>query len=546
MEGNMNKKQLLLAILFVASIIASSCAHAPAVPTATATGEPSPTESIATETIEPAAICGNVVVAASGDSIQGAYVAIIDVQSKIEQWEETASTSTDDHGQYRFTDVPKGDYYLIAYAEGYAREIYNQALVIQEAEIIHYEGVPLMGIDFALNESGSISGRVTAADGTTPIPDITVTVSPAKYMWVDVLWFKTRSDANGYFQIKNLPLGDYGVFIEEAGYQNEFYNNFNYLSLFTPVDVQPPLNTGGIDMALDLEGQIHGRVIDDQTGEPIENVFIHIEPVGPGTAPTWGLMANSDANGEFTAGMLQKATFMISARVEGYGDEIYNHQSGWLQADLMDVPYGQQISGITVRMRRCGMIRGHLYDEDGKPLPGMFLDVRTLADDHASAMPTYATDTDGSYSVCMPTGTYAMLADFVPGYVEEYYDDVYNIEDATPVQVVEGGKIDGIDFYLQLEGTISGSVYHPDGKTPVPEAEIFAFPISGKYGAGAISDSDGYYHIEGLPAGAYTIRVKVPGIDEAIFYPGLTNEADASQVEVFPPADTKDIIIILP
>jgi hypothetical protein len=120
-------------------------------------------------------------------------------------------------------------------------------------------------------------------------------------------------------------------------------------------------------------------------------------------------------------------------------------------------------------MRRGGLIQGNLYDEAGEPLSDFYLNILTLYGDHASAMPPYPTDLNGSFSIRMPAGIYIIYTESVPGYVKEYYDDVYEITDATPVLVVEDGEVIGIDLFLQLAGTISGTVYSSEGTTPITE-----------------------------------------------------------------------------
>lgn len=514
-------------------------------PTPTPTPTNTPTITLTptpTTTSEPSSISGRVVVAATGDGLPGATVEIRDAAR---EWMHVASMVTDGEGWYGFGPIPVGDYGVLAYAPGYAREIYDQATVIQEAQVILYQGQPITGIHFALNEGGSISGRVTEADGLTPVSNIEVRAGEAKYAWVETLWFTAISDADGHYRVQNLPLGEYVVFVSAEGYANEFYHDVNYLSLFTAVKVEPPAETTGIDMPIDPEGRLSGWVLDDETSDPIEGAVVHLLPQGPGTAPTWGLVIESDPTGAFTVSKLPPAQFLISARADGYADEIFDHQPGWSRADLVTVPYGGHVTEVAVRMRRGGLLSGHLYDEALVPLPGFMVTIRLPDDDLAGAMPA-GTGLDGNFSIRMPPGTYIVMADFVPGYVQEYYDNVYRYEDANRLQVTVDSEITGIDFTLQQAGSISGAVYRSDGVTEVPDAQVYAFPLDVPVGDGAITDPSGHYRIEGLPSGHYRIEVNVPGMEGLVYYPGVLDPVDAIAVEVIAPVETTGVDIVVP
>lgn len=497
-----------------------------------------------TPTIPPllVSISGCVVSAVSGAPVSGATVEALDAE---EHFAPVATAKTDSHGDYSLGLIPEGDYYVLAYADGYARVVYAQAAVLQEAHLVTYVGQPVTGVDFALAQGGSISGRVTAADGTTPLPGIRVRATQAKYAWVDNLWFMAVSGEDGHYRVSHLPLGEYVVVVEADGYVNEFYDGVNFLALYAPVVVQPPQDTSGIDLSLDPEGRLSGWVIDEQTSTPIAGAAVHMLPQGPGTAPTWGMVVETDAMGAFTVGRLPPADFLVSARADGYGDEIYDHQPGWSRATLVPVPYGGHVTNLTVRMRRGGLIRGHLYDEGQVPLPGFWVTVRLPDDDLAGAMPAL-TRPDGSFSIRMPPGTYIVMADQVPGYVPEYYDSVYRAEDATRIDVAVGAEVSGIDFSVQLAGSVSGAVYRSDGTTPVPDAQVYAFPVEAPVGDGAITGPDGQYRIEGLPSGRYRIEVSVPGSEMPVYYPGVTEVGAALPVQVNAPLETSGIDILVP
>jgi len=115
-------------------------------------------------------------------------------------------------------------------------------------------------------------------------------------------------------------------------------------------------------------------------------------------------------------------------------------------------------------------------------------------------------------------------------YIDEYYDGVRDWDDATPVGVIEGQNTSGIDFSLDLGGTISGVVTDTQGD-PIEGAWVVASPTiaSGTVYAAAISpppfppgggssstNSDGEYTIGGLATGAYIVSAGGDGYQTRI------------------------------
>ncbi|MBN1890572.1 MAG: DUF11 domain-containing protein [Thermoflexales bacterium] len=107
------------------------------------------------------------------------------------------STETDANGQYLLTGVMPGSYELFAIppASYFARES-SQLFTV-------YAGAPLV-VDFTLAMAGGIVGRVTDANGDP----VTATLDLGGY---EPPHYST--DANGYYTLTNLAVGDYTVHI---------------------------------------------------------------------------------------------------------------------------------------------------------------------------------------------------------------------------------------------------------------------------------------------------------------------------------------------
>ncbi|MBE0534749.1 MAG: carboxypeptidase regulatory-like domain-containing protein [Phycisphaerae bacterium] len=118
------------------------------------------------------------------------------------------------------------------------------------------------------------------------------------------------------------------------------------------------------------------------------------------------------------------------------------------------------------------------------------------------------TDSEGYYLLSgLGAGVYRVQAYDGSGVcMNEYYNDVYKWEDATPVTVREGEEIWGIHFELTEAARISGRVRRQSDGSPIAGAWVTAVNFETlDWGGGVYTDQDGYYMIGGLRAGVYCI-----------------------------------------
>jgi hypothetical protein len=109
-----------------------------------------------------------------------------------------------------------------------------------------------------------------------------------------------------------------------------------------------------------------------------------------------------------------------------------------------------------------------------------------------------------------------------------------------PIQTGPGKDSPRLRIELAPAGSVQGRVLDPDGK-PIAGAQVEAQPDMGKV---AISRDDGYYKLDGLAPGSYTLRAWPPERQPAVapdgtrtklvptFYPSGTDAAQASKIEV--------------
>ncbi|HET6513986.1 MAG TPA: DUF4082 domain-containing protein [Thermodesulfovibrionales bacterium] len=186
---------------------------------------------------------------ANGIGIQDVYVDIYDgVSTYYGAW-------TDANGYYSAV-LPNGSYIVRFDKLGYLTEWYNDKADQSSADLITVTApYATTGIDAVLRRLGSISGRVTNADGL----GIPVQISA----YNGTAWYSTKADEQGYYTILGIPTGSYKVFFQEGHgfnpytpppqykYKGQWYNNKTNFPDADLVTVTEPYDKGGINAVLE-------------------------------------------------------------------------------------------------------------------------------------------------------------------------------------------------------------------------------------------------------------------------------------------------------
>jgi len=425
-------------------------------------------------------ISGNVIDTDTGDPVSGVQIIVFDYDSLSGMWASYGWAQTNENGYYVTTGLPAGDYAVQARPTGnYIWELYQNAYYPSDADSVTVtvpDNTP--GIDFSLEEGGTISGNVYQSDGTTPIEGAWVNAFDygSGATWGSHL-SGTITAPDGSYTIPGLPEGDYCVWARASGYGSECYEGSLIVPGFhsLPVTVTELGNTPGINFRLDTAGTISGTVYDDGTLDPLPDIPISVCTYFSGTVSWSDCVTDAEGNYEITA---------------PYGEERYVRAGEW------QVPtggYGVQFQGPVVVSEipntgidfylepAGGPISGTVY-EDGLPLSDVIIAVTTSTDYGCSNSLVYGiaiSDSNGEYEVTagLPPGDYYVSAG-KPGYVTQYYSDSLTWQDATLVS--DGSS--GIDFSLvSAAGTVKGHVYEADGVTPIRNARVDVFTLDDKH-----------------------------------------------------------------
>ena len=144
-------------------------------------------------------------------------------------------------------------------------------------------------------------------------------------------------------------------------------------------------------------------------------------------------------------------------------------------------------------------------DANKQPIPEVEVLVRAL--DSGSAEGDAITDTDGSYTIKgMSAGNYVVETNpDNTNFLDAYYDNVLEFDDVIPVKETQPAETSGIDFQLELGGTISGIVLDPSNQ-PIAEVSVYVLDLNGSFSGNAETCMDSRYIIIGLSSGNFRAR----------------------------------------
>jgi hypothetical protein len=289
-----------------------------------------------------------------------------------------------------------------------------------------------------------------------------------------------------------------------------------------------------------LKGSISGTVLDED-GQPFGGVDIIVESdVCCGVESTV-----SAADGSYMVDGLLPGNYRVSASAEGYVSEYYLDKQDFFEADLVAVTAGMNTPNINFQLALGGIIFGTVEDEFGNPIEGAFV----FADAEPCCYSAFAiTDDEGLYAITgLATGAYRVQAS-ATGFADEYWNNTYDFDLATPVDVTAGDFVLDIDFALAAGATISGTVVDQDDN-PIADADLFAGAdcsetpsslLDCNILAFATTAADGTYTIEDLPPGDYFLQVNADGFDTE-FYDNVTTLAQATPVTLTVGATRNDV-----
>jgi len=286
------------------------------------------------------------------------------------------------------------------------------------------------------------------------------------------------TDADGRFELKDLPAGRYTLSASKGSYVQLQYGQMRPFTPGKPIEVRDGETIDKVDFALPHGGIITGRVVDEY-GEAVADVSVapmrYQYSQGRRRLTPSGRFASTNDIGEFRLFGLPPGQYYLSATLHngmmgdsddrsGYAPTYYPGTPNVAEAQRLTVGVGQTLNEINLALMPARTVRisGIALDSSGKPLSGGFIMVIQASGGGFSAGPGGQIKPDGSFTLAsVPPGEYTLRAQPMGGFGEmpEY---------ATTRVTVGSEDIAGLVLAASKPVTVTGRIIVPAGATFQP------------------------------------------------------------------------------
>jgi hypothetical protein len=371
----------------------------------------------------------------------GAGIGNVQIQLYGTDWIHETSALTDPLGDYTLSGLPQGNYYLRTQNyQGYVDEYYDNAPGTYGAILVGVTaGSGTEGINFGLEPSGSVSGRVVNASNLMGIPGVMISAYNGSGDPIQ----NSFTNSAGNYVVGSLPAGTYSLAtFNQQGYGDKYFD--------TLVSVTGGVNTPNINFALILSGSISGRVA-NSNNVGLEGVDVYIY----GISWTYVMRVSTDSSGNYTAAGLLPGRYYVTTVNDLYLDEYYNDvlkaSSPWPPTGATDVSVGSGTNtpGINFTLALGGSISGQVTNVwEGMPVRN--IQVRAYGAG-GKLIKSGRTDVNGNYRIAgLLAGNYLLSTWNDQGYMDVYYRNTLGSSTATSVAVGLGLNTPEINFSLPL------------------------------------------------------------------------------------------------
>ena len=447
-----------------------------------------------------------------------------------------ASATSGADGRWIVTGLGTGVYkaYASSVPNGYMKEVFRDRPCGSYCD--YYDGTPIAvtdgaittGVDFSLQKSGSIAGRVT--DEATGLGVAEAYVYLYRSGESSYGYTTARTAADGSFGFSDLVPGTYYLRTSDGRYLDELYDGFPCegsctVSNGTPVAVAADSTVTGIDFALQLGGGVAGIVTSAATGAPIANVRIVVRS-GSGDSAS----AYSGENGEYRVTGLRAGTYYARTETwQAYADQLYDGllcepDCNMTSGTPIPVSLGAPTEDVDFSLSTFAAFQGRVVDSaTGFPVENA--SVAIYRDDGLLLGYDYV-DGSGGYSVGgLLAGTYFASCRSAT-HLDELWADLPfqpagDPTTGTPVVLALGETRHDVDFALDLGGGAMGRVTAAVSGEPLVSVIVELFDATGTAVGSVYSSGQGLWAVRDLRPGAHYARTKRTSTHLGQLYQGL-------------------------
>lgn len=358
-------------------------------------------------------------------------------------------TKIQQDGFYQFDGLNPGLYFIYVDIHGFEKQFYDKSPNLETASPIQVSiEDDIHGIDFHLVPSTGkalFEGFVYDSNNNVGIGGVRIELVEIRLPPVGGdKTFQTSTDSSGYFQME-VAQGSYLAIADgkHLGYDRVeipvlIYSNYYYQEFY---------------LGQHKFGFISGFVSDGSA--PLDSTFIvAFQDYNVPTKIDIPLRGtHTDENGFYVL-ELPVGKYFVNAMKENYISEFYDDAIYFENATPVFVLEDDTTSNIDFVLGKGSSLSGYVYNAAGSPVKfGEVAAIDTTGFDFKQ--PNYnrvffaPINDDGSYMFFgLPPGDFFVRA-ASEGFMPQFYNLSPDYKSATPVQIVSGLDVSGIDFYLE-------------------------------------------------------------------------------------------------
>ena len=443
-------------------------------------------------------VTGLVTAAGTGLPLSGVSVRIVNPLTG----NSVRSSTTNAFGYYIVTGLRAGSYKLSfdASSAGYDRQFYANKPDLQTADVITVgASITLTNYNAVLQLGSRAKGRVTDAISGLGLPGIGVQYSQLNGNGSSYV----TTDASGFYTSSVLSPGAYGVrFVGSGDYLDSTYDNA-YRYGPTPVKVLPVTTIDNINGALRKGVSISGKVTDQATGAPLQNVSVQAYP---GNDNYYENATSTAADGTYTIqGLPPNQYRLYFAPSDSHASEWHNNAA--LYANATPLAVFANVAAIDAALASGSGLTGRVTGMDGNPVDSSYCNLYVAGTSFIASDITI--DAGGFYTTTqgLPPGVYQVSC-AADATAVRWYNAKDNQSSANLITVTAGVTVTGINVTLltgSANGTLTGTITAADTAAPL-SASIYVYQTTGEYVA-STATSAGNFVLSGLAPNSYRVLI---------------------------------------
>jgi hypothetical protein len=360
-----------------------------------------------------------------------------------------------------------------------------------------------------------IRGRIVAADTGSPIRKVQVRAMAPELRESRM----ASTDAQGRFELKDLPAGRWDVSATKAGFVTLRYGQRRPFESGRPIELGDGETMARADFVLPRGGVITGRIA-DEFGDPVASARVVVQryQTFQGTkrlVPT-GMGDETDDTGAYRVYGLAPGDYYVSATLRSnmfaddssdttsYAPTYFPGTGNMAEAQRVTLNLGQELASISFALQPTKAVRvtGTARDSKGEPLSNGFVMLHESMEGSTASMMMMRQGgrvrADGTFTVVnVSPGNYTLTVN-AGGMAGP------DAEGATASITVGNEDLTGINLVTSKGTTMTGTIVLAPGATgKLTMQGIQVFPQSPRFepmfgmGPGRV-DSDGTFRVTGL------------------------------------------------